>query len=112
MRGGVHLYLIQSSCTGAFKIGRSSNVKRRLAELQTGSPYKLRIILVLKNQGERERRLHRDLARYRSQGTHKGEWFIEPALGSLPLDIYEQLDLEDSEWWMTEAGPLHLPGPP
>jgi len=111
MRGGAHLYLIQSHTTGAFKIGRSSDVDRRLIELQVGSPFKLRIILVLRTQGTREKQLHRQLEKFLSQGTYKGEWFIEPALASLPDDIYDMLDLEDGNWWMTPAGPTHLPGP-
>lgn len=113
MRGGEHLYIVQSHTTGAFKVGRSSDPERRLGELQTGSPYLLRIILVLEGQGHRELSLHRRLREYRAKGVVKGEWFIEPGLANLPDDIYDQLDIEmvDS-WWVTEAGPLHPPGPP
>ncbi len=113
MRGGAHLYIVQSAVTGAFKVGRSSNPERRLKELQTGSPYKLKIILVLENQGHRERRLHNRLMGYRSQGTYQGEWFIEPGLASLPDDVYEKFDLEDvNTWWESDKGPLDAPGPP
>lgn len=113
MHGGTHLYIIQSRVTGAFKVGRSSDPERRLKELQTGSPHELRIILVLENQGPRERILHRKLAGYRSQGHQKGEWFIEPALASLPDDVYGQFDLEMvSTWWESDTGPLDVPGPP
>jgi len=109
---GRDLYLIQSSCTGAFKVGRSSDPKRRLHDLQVGSPFELRLILVLEKQGHRERAVHRALRGYHSQGVHKGEWFIEPGLASLPMDIYAQLDLElISTWWETGAGPIHKPGP-
>lgn len=113
MRGGEHLYIVQSFCTGAFKVGRSSKPERRLQDLQVGSPYKLKIILVVEDMGWREKRIHERLKGYRSQGLMKGEWFVEPALGSLPDDIYEKLDLDDvSTWWVAEAGPVHLPGPP
>jgi len=112
MRGGLHLYILQSHCTGAFKVGRSSNPERRLRDLQVGSPYKLRLILVVESQGWRERDVHRALAGFHSQGTHRGEWFIEPGLGSLPDDLYAQLDLEMvNTWWETDAGPIHGPGP-
>jgi hypothetical protein len=113
MRGGAHLYVVQSHTTGAFKVGRSSNVQARLKQLQTGSPYDLRIILVLKNQGAREREIHRRLRGYKSQGGNGGEWFIEPGLPSLGDELYELLDPCVMEsWWETAAGPIHPPGPP
>jgi len=109
---GGSLYLIQSFCTGAFKVGRSSDPKRRIRDLQVGSPFKLRLILVVKGQGWRERAVHRALQGYRSQGTYKGEWFTEPGLSSLPDDLYALLDLDMVySWWETEAGPTHVPGP-
>ena len=112
MKGGQHLYVIQSFCTGAFKVGRSSDPPRRLRDLQVGSPFELRIILVVEDMGWREKRIHDALAGYYSQGTYKGEWFIEPGLAALPDDLYERLDLEMvNTWWETEAGPTHLPGP-
>lgn len=112
MRGGAHLYVIQSHTTGAFKVGRSSNPKRRLRDLQVGSPFKLRLILVILNQGGRERRVHECLRGFHSQGMHQGEWFIEPGFASLPDDIYALLDLEMiNTWWATAAGPIHAPGP-
>lgn len=113
MNGGDHLYIAQQHTTGAFKVGRSSDPERRLAELQTGSPYLLRMILVVEGQGEREKRVHRALQGYHAQGVQKGEWFIEPGLSSLPTDLYERLDLDMvNTWWETPAGPLHPPGPP
>lgn len=126
MRGGAHLsgtrrnkewgnslYVIQSKVTGAFKVGRSSNVPERLKQLQTGSPYDLRIILVLENQGGREREIHRRLRGYESQSTEGGEWFIEPGLPSIGDDLYQHLDPCVFEcWWETEAGIIHPPGPP
>jgi len=104
---------LQSHTTGAFKVGRSSNPKRRLTDLQVGSPFKLKIILVVENMGWRERKVHACLRGYRSQGQMKGEWFIEPGLASLPDDLYNLLDLDDvNTWWETAAGPVHPPGPP
>ena len=112
MRGGQHLYILQSHTTGAFKVGRSSNPERRLQDLQVGSPFKLKLILVIEGMGWRERRVHDALHGYRSQGTYEGEWFIEPGLTSLPTDLYEQLDLDMvNTWWETDTGPTHLPGP-
>jgi hypothetical protein len=99
MTPGQHLYIMQMDRTGAVKIGRSGNVDRRRNEVQTGCPYKVRIILVVKDKGPLERNLHRRLQRFRTGG-FDGEWFEVDGLPSLPDWIYEQLDLEliDS-WW-------------
>ena len=113
MNGGLHLYIIQSAVTGAFKVGRSSDPDRRLRDLQTGSPHRLKIILVVKEEGWRERFIHHRLNRFRSQGPNYGEWFLEPGLSSLPPDIYEQLDLDEvNTWWEAEDSPQNHPGPP
>jgi hypothetical protein len=99
---GVHLYLIQSHTTGAVKIGRSRDPERRLKQLQTGSPYKLRIILVLKDQGHLEGMLHERLRRGRTRGGE--EWFAYDSLPELPEWIWDKLDLEVVDWWWTETG--------
>ncbi len=113
MRGGAHLYVAQSHTTGAFKVGRSSHPKRRLRDLQVGSPFKIKLILVVEDMGWRERKVHAALRGYSSQGLHAGEWFIEPGLGSLPDDLYDLLDLDDvNTWWVTAAGAIHPPQPP
>lgn len=93
-------------------MGRSSNPKRRLREIQTGSPYEVRLILVVEDQGHRERKIHAALRGYESQG-YRGEWFIEPGLASLPEDLYDLLDLDMvNTWWETERGPVDPVGPP
>jgi hypothetical protein len=98
MIGGRHLYVMQMAVTGAVKIGRSSDVERRRSEIQTGCPYKVRTILVLENQGHRERALHKRLRPFRTR-RYSGEWFSEESLPSLPDPIYELLDLETADWW-------------
>ena len=103
MIGGDHLYLIQSDRTGAVKVGRSQDPSERLKQLQTASPHKLRIILVLQNQGHMEMRLHKRLARGRTQGGE--EWFHHDALSELPDKIYELLDLDVVDWWWNEGPP-------
>jgi hypothetical protein len=99
MQPGKHLYLMQMDKTGAVKIGRSSNVERRLSEIQTGCPYRVRVILVLLNKGVIERSLHVRLENHRTAG-FEGEWFTHEGLADLPDRIYEQLDLDVvDEWW-------------
>lgn len=99
MARGTHLYIILQHTTGAFKIGRTSNIDRRLKELLTGSPYRLKCILLLEGQGALEGHLHRHLRRWKSRNS-KGEWFDNEGLPSLPDWLYEQLDLDDvNTWW-------------
>lgn len=95
----MHLYIIQSDNTGNFKIGRSKNPRRRLKQLQTGNPNQLKIVLILENQGHRERILHNRINRS-IQKRSKGEWFEFELMGYLPDDISEQLDLDVvNTWW-------------
>jgi hypothetical protein len=109
MKGGQHLYVMQMGRTGAIKVGRSSNVDRRLTEIQTGCPYQVKVIIVAEDQGHREAAVHRNLKVFRLRG-HKGEWFSEMALGSLPDDIYDLMSVEmvemvNGDWWKASRDP-------
>ena len=93
------LYIIQSKKTGAIKIGVSKNVEKRLSQMQTSSPYELRLILKLEKKGNMEGFLHRRLKNYRT-GRSNREWFDYDGLPSLPDWIYEKLDLDEVDnWW-------------
>jgi len=95
---GTHLYLIQAKTTGHVKIGRSDDPEKRLAQLQTGNPTALRLILVAHKKGDLEKHLHRLLGRYHAVG----EWFREECLGSFPIEIWDQRFTwyqEDPDWW-------------
>lgn len=93
---GAHLYVIQSNVTGAVKIGRSTHPETRLLELQTGSPYKLRLLAHFEGKGDMEPVLHRELDRFRLK--IKGEWFHHDCLPNLPDWVYEKLPFDD-DWW-------------
>lgn len=98
---GRHLYILQSQGTGAIKIGRSDDPERRLGEVQTGCPYRLRIILVAKDMGYREKSVHRAMRRHRTRQAD-GEWFHEIGMGEIPVDVYERFHdwyMEDPDWW-------------
>lgn len=100
---GQHLYIMQMAKTGAFKIGRSNNPHKRLGQLQTGCPYTIRLILVLPNQGHREKEIHKGMMAYKTR-VYRGEWFREEGWGSLPEWVYEQIPLDvleavNLEWW-------------
>ena len=97
---GQDLYIFQMASTGDIKVGRSKHVGKRLKEVQTGCPHPLRMILHVPNAGHREKEIHRLMS-----GRHirkKGEWFAEGALAELPPDMYEQLDLTQSDWWISQ----------
>ena len=95
---GRDLYFIQMRQTGAIKIGRSSNVERRLGELPVGAPHKLRVLMVVADKGHIERDMHQRLQHHRLR-VGKGEWFGPDCLWDLPVWLYDQLDLEMLDWW-------------
>jgi hypothetical protein len=95
----MHLYIIQSSNNGCFKIGRSKHPKKRLKQLQTGSPFELKIILVIDNEGRKEKSLHKRFPK--REINCKGEWFDFDLMGYLPDNITEMIDLDDVNlWWV------------
>lgn len=94
---GTDLYVLQSAHTGAIKIGRTNNINRRIEELQTGCPYKLKLLVHLPGKGDIEHYLHDRLSDFRIRSN--GEWFKEGGLPSLPEEIYDMIDLERCDWW-------------
>lgn len=98
---GRHLYIIQSNRNGAIKIGRSDDPADRLKYLQTGSPYSFRLILVKREAGWEEPRVHQAMRRHRTR-RNRGEWFKEDGMGDIPEDVWEHLMpwyLENPDWW-------------
>lgn len=92
-----YLYFIQSERTGHIKVGRSVDPYRRLKALQTGNQCKLRLVASFENMGWREPSLHDHLKQWRV----KGEWFHVDCVGSLPIDIYEQIPYGSfDDWWV------------
>tara|TARA_Y100000310_G_C20334261_1_gene646713 strand:+ start:381 stop:680 length:300 start_codon:yes stop_codon:yes gene_type:complete len=91
------LYFIQSDVTGMIKIGRSKDPQKRLKQLQTGNPNKLKLIASFEKEGWKEKALHEELSRYRLEG----EWFDHACIGSIPDYLYEKIkwgSLDD--WWI------------
>jgi hypothetical protein len=80
------------------KIGYSKNVRRRMSQLQTGSPYKLSLMGKIRTQGRSadqilERALHE---RYASRRLDVGEWFhLEPS------DVIDMLKLHSADGYIT-----------
>jgi hypothetical protein len=91
-----HLYFIQSDVTGHIKIGRSVDPQRRIRALQTGSPHKLKLVHYFEGLGWREPALHEELSRWRVEG----EWFHPDCIGSIPVDLYQDIPWGAlDEWW-------------
>ena len=66
------IYFIQAGEDGPIKIGFTNQpIKKRLSELQTGNPYKLKVLFVYKGHTVTEIRLHW-LHRHHCI---RGEWF-------------------------------------
>ena len=105
MPDGSDLYIIQSDVTGAVKIGRSKDARARLRQLQTGSPYRLKLLASFPGKGMIERHLHTSLLRYRLK--QDGEWFHYDCFNEMPMWIYERLPFED-RWWVREEIELNL----
>jgi hypothetical protein len=91
-----YLYFIQSDVTGMIKVGRSKNPGKRLKQLQTGNPNRLKLIACFENYGWKEKLIHKRL----SSWSEKGEWFNYECVGSIPDDLYEQIDFGSFDnWW-------------
>lgn len=91
-----HLYFIQTSNNGMIKIGRSINPEKRLKQLQTGNPFKLKLIHVFEKQGYKEKILHEELKEFKL----KGEWFKYNCVGSIPIEYYEKIKWGSfDDWW-------------
>ena len=91
-----NLYIIQSDKSGMIKIGRSKDPNKRLKQLQTGNPNKLKLIASFKDMGWREKLLHERL----SEWSEQGEWFNYGCVGSIPDDIYEKIKWGSFDnWW-------------
>ena len=67
---GDHLYFIR--CGDYVKIGRTTNVHKRLGQLKAMNPYKLTLIRSIEGAGPREHEVHEKFKQYH----HIGEWFI------------------------------------
>lgn len=65
------VYFIQQGAAGPIKIGFSDRPERRVAQLQTSTPERLRILATMPGSKQTEGSLHRRFARHRMQG----EWF-------------------------------------
>jgi|TARA_Y100000296_G_C5011192_1_gene175190 hypothetical protein len=65
------VYLIKAENTKRYKIGTTQDVENRIKGIQTGCPYKLRLVKSISGDKYTEDRIHNKYNKYRVQG----EWF-------------------------------------
>lgn len=70
------VYVIQGDPGTPIKIGFAKDPVKRMATLQTGYPWELRLLYVFPGPKALEHRLHRDL----DAGRLRGEWFDGPTV--------------------------------
>ena len=68
------VYVIQAGNTDFYKIGVTTNVDRRIKELQTGSPHALRIVRTQEGNIQTEQELQKKYVEYKT----RNEWFEFP----------------------------------
>jgi hypothetical protein len=66
-----YIYAIKAVGTNRYKIGTTTDLKGRLATVQTGCPYPAQIVATWDGDRRLETAIHRELAEYR----RVGEWF-------------------------------------
>lgn len=89
---GRHLYVFQCS-TGRIKIGRSGNPDIRRRALQNASGRRITPVVILRDRGAEELKIHSGLSQHRGIG----EWFVNT--DRCRKDIADALGIE-IEWSM------------
>jgi len=79
------VYFVAAEGTNSIKVGTARNLDKRLANLQTNSPHKLKVIAAFEGGVTVEAVLHRQL-----QESHvRGEWFEFEAAFALAERLFE-----------------------
>jgi len=104
------VYFVQMGSIGPIKIGVAKNVERRLESLQTGNPYKLKLLTMIEcTNSLKAYDLERKMNSKFSNHNIRGEWFnsgilnlmhevreIEKEAIEIQLDIQQLTALEES----------------
>jgi hypothetical protein len=67
---GEHLYFVEVA--PYIKVGRTTNVSKRITQLTAMSPFDVTLLHVEENKGHLEHYYHAKLSKYH----HRGEWFL------------------------------------
>lgn len=93
-----YIYYIQQEKTGHIKIGLACNVAARLKQLQTGSPYKLKLLYVESRQHRKNAVLleKKRLTSYKKFNM-MGEWHHESCLPYLKKNVFRENKLKKQQ---------------
>ena len=96
------VYIVGDLDEGYVKVGFSRGVEWRVAGIQTGCPFKLKVLGVIRAPQQFERALHRYLRPWRSQG----EWFHATPEVREVVALATSGELERMVWgWLSRAKP-------
>lgn len=100
---GSFVYFVLCPQVNAVKIGFTNNLKSRLSSLQTGNPYRLKVLAWMQGGRSEEGEVHRAFSQYH---TGTGEWFyFEGDLIDYILEVARnQPDHVDPGFWMSNCG--------
>jgi hypothetical protein len=99
--GTCFVYVIRAGRDGPIKIGKANRPLERMAELQTGNPFRLRLWQVLPGGLELEKRLQDTLRDQRLTG----EWFEGPDIEAFLVFLERLTERLVDESKQTEHGP-------
>jgi|GEM_PF-5101312 len=90
-KGRQWIYFVQLEGQPKLKIGITTDVNARIAQLQTASPYQLKLVAVIAGTAATEKSYHRRFKQYRTSG----EWF--DLAGDLKKFVNSLLCLSDED---------------
>ena len=96
---GPHVYFVQSINEGPIKIGFTTNLARRIAQLNTGSSARLVIIASMPAGRAYERHLHRRLAAHRLHG----EWFADCDEVRATMQVASDFRRRQADEWIARS---------
>lgn len=85
------IYFIQAGKNGPIKIGHTeSDIASRMAQLQTGCPYELKLLWTIHGNQEKEAEIHSDFEEERI----RGEWFHPSEM------LLEYIEIDATNQWV------------
>lgn len=84
------VYLIRPQSSQFYKIGYTTNLDKRISQLQTGSGKPLMVVKSWAGNPGLEQALHRKMSKYKAQG----EWFRLPKVILRQLELLDVIDVE------------------
>lgn len=89
------VYFVDAPGTGVIKIGKTSDLEKRMTTLQTMCPVRLQLLMTIQYDDDLERRIHNHLADYRAHG----EWFY----ACKPVKDFMRAYLDGGIQWLVDT---------